>query len=161
MKKVFGILTVLAVAFVMSACSYSLDTVRYALDTRKEVRVVECSIVEPLPVKATKIKIIEPVLFDFDKSNIRADQEPVIDRLAALMTEYPDTLLAIDGYASKEGPENYNLKLSQRRADSVKAALVAKGIAADRIANVVGMGETTQFSDKLPPNRRVVVISVE
>jgi outer membrane protein OmpA-like peptidoglycan-associated protein len=164
MKKIISIFTVLAVALVMSACSsVSWDTIRFAGNTSKQVQVVECtiSIAEPLPVKATKIKILEPVLFNFDKSYIRADQEPVIDRLAALMTEYPDTVLAIDGFASKEGAKMHNLKLSQRRADSVKAALVAMGIADDRITNVVGRGITTQFSDKLPPNRRVVVLSVE
>jgi peptidoglycan-associated lipoprotein len=61
-------------------------------------------------------------MFDWDKSVIRADQEIVIDKVAALMAEYPDTILALNGHASIEGTETYNLALSQRRADSVKAA---------------------------------------
>ena len=77
------------------------------------------------------------------------------------MAEYPDTALILDGYASEEGASDYNLDLSQDRADSVKAALIEKGVDADRIVNAVGQGEATVFGDLLKLNRRVMVLSVD
>ena len=75
--------------------------------------------------------------------------------------------MRITGYTDRIGPQAYNLKLSQRRADSVKAYLVGKGIAASRLSTT-GKGEAdpvVQCTDKnhaalikcLEPNRRVDV----
>lgn len=165
MKTLFKTLVVLAMVVTLGGCFMSWDTVKYQ-STDKMIQTAPCEVAtveEAAPVvqKATKVKILEPVLFDFDKSVIRADQQPVIDKIASLMAEYEDTVLGIDAYASKEGPEKYNLKLSQRRADAVKAALVEKGISADRIVNSVGKGETGIFGELLKLNRRAIVLSVE
>jgi len=166
MKKVFAAVAVLAMVVMFSACS--MDTIRYSGNTDKFVQTAPCevaTVAEAAPViaaaKATKIKILKPVLFDFDKSNIRADQDSVITEIASLMAEYPDTTLVIEAYASKEGPEKYNLKLSQKRANSVKAALVGAGVKADRIVSTIGKGETGVFGELLKLNRRAIVLSVD
>jgi outer membrane protein OmpA-like peptidoglycan-associated protein len=144
-----------------------MDTLRYSGTPDTPIQTAECvvEVLAPEPVvippKVTKINILEPVMFDWDKSNIRADQEIVIDKVAALMAEYPDTMLALKGHASVEGTDDYNLALSQRRADSVKAALVAQGVSADRIVSAIGEGETSIFGDILKTNRRVMVLSVD
>lgn len=118
--------------------------------------------VAPAPVPApTTIKIDQPIMFDWDEFVIRDDQNETLDDVAGLMKQYPDTFLAIDGYASEEGPVDYNLELSIARAESVKGALVDRGISADRIQNVVGKGATTIFGDILSNNRKVVILSVE
>ena len=159
-------LIILAMVTMISACGFSMDTFKYANGTTKIIQAAPCEITitePPTPAvvkKATKINIMEPVLFNWDKSDIRPDQQPVIDKVAALMAEYPDTVLLIDAYASVEGATDYNLGLSQRRADSTKAALIEKGVAADRIKNVVGKGETDQFAKDLWPNRRAIILSV-
>lgn len=167
MNKLLKAVLVLAMVVTLGGCGISMDTIKYANGTKKQIQVEECvvEVLAPAPVvippKVTKINILEPVMFDWDKSVIRADQEVVIEKVAALMEEYPDTMLALKGHASVEGTDDYNLGLSQRRADAVKAALVAEGIAADRIVSAMGEGETSVFGDILKQNRRVMVLSVE
>ena len=117
----------------------------------------EC--VKEIP-KATFVNIEEAIFFDWDKSEIREDQVAKLDGLANLL-KYPDTLLVIDGYASEEGPKDYNVVLSEARANSVKGALVDRGIDADRIKTVTGNGATTIFGDLLEKNRKVVVVSIQ
>jgi OOP family OmpA-OmpF porin len=160
---------VLMVAVMLGGCGFSFDTIRFA-HTGKEIQADPCEVFimeEPAPVvaaviaKATKVKILDPVLFDFDKAVIRVDQRPILDRIAFLMDEFPDTIIVLEGYASKEGPKNHNLKLSQRRADAVEAALIELGVEKERIKNVVGKGATTQFGDALEMNRRVMVLSID
>ena len=152
----------------LTACSISMDTFKYN-STDKIIQSVACDaevevVAEAPPIipeKAKTIKIIEPVMFDFDKFDIRADQEQIIDKVAGLMDEYPDTVLVIDAYASKEGPETYNMALSQWRAESVQAALVDRGVSEDRIKSITGKGEVGIFGEILKLNRRAVILSVE
>ena len=106
------------------------------------------------------IKLSEIVIFDYDSSVIRKDQGPVIKDIAKYTEDYPETLLVIKGYASEEGPESYNLKLSERRANSVKDALMEEGVEPTKIKSVTGEGETTMFGELLDTNRRVIVVTV-
>jgi hypothetical protein len=64
-----------------------------------------------------------------------------LDDDARWLKEHPNVHFYIDGYASTRGEQNYNLMLSQRRADWVKQSLVSRGVAADRIRLSVGWGE--------------------
>jgi len=63
-----------------------------------------------------------------------------IDNMVAIMKAYPDVNLKIGGYTDSDGAEASNMKLSQSRADNVKAAIVAQGIAASRL-DAEGYGE--------------------
>lgn len=64
-----------------------------------------------------------------------------LDDNARWLKEHPNVDFYIDGYASTRGEQNYNLILSQQRADWVKQSLVGRGVAADRIRLAVGWGE--------------------
>jgi len=60
--------------------------------------------------------------------------------MVAVLKAYPNVNLKIGGYTDSDGKDEMNMKLSQSRADNVKAAIVAKGISADRL-DAEGYGE--------------------
>jgi outer membrane protein OmpA-like peptidoglycan-associated protein len=74
------------------------------------------------------------VYFAFDKSNLDAKARKNIDKAIQKLNENPEMKVELRGYCDFPGSNNYNLKLSERRVNAVKAALVKAGIAEDRIA---------------------------
>ncbi len=98
-----------------------------------------------VPVEVEKPTIyIGPVYFNFDKYNIRntedADQE--LDRIIAIMNQYPEMIVSIESHTDSRGDATYNQQLSLRRAKETKAYMVRKGIDESRIIGVKGMGES-------------------
>ncbi|MFA5243295.1 MAG: OmpA family protein [Sulfuricella sp.] len=114
-------------------------------------------------------------LFDFDKSVIRADGQKILDdEVVSKMKQYPQVeVVLVTGHADRIGTDAYNQKLSQRRADAVKAYLVGQGIEDKRIEtaakgeaapvvpcdDVKGKvsGKNKKLVECLQPNRRVMV----
>lgn len=76
------------------------------------------------------------VFFDTDQFTVRDEGRQVLDRQAAWLTRYPQVTIRIEGNCDERGTREYNLALGARRADSVKAYLVGKGIAAARISTI-------------------------
>ncbi len=92
----------------------------------------------------------DKIYFDFDKSTIRDISKPTLDKIAGFMKAHPEiSKVKIDGYTCDLGRDSYNLKLSQRRANSVVTYLEGQGIDASRIGTVTGHGE----ADPLVPNK--------
>lgn len=91
------------------------------------------------------------VLFDFDKSNVRADARPVLDRLVEILSAFPSAPVAIEGHTDSKGSDDYNLALSERRAESIMAYLADKGISADRL-EPEGYGETRPVAANEKPD---------
>ena len=83
------------------------------------------------------------VYFDFDKFNIRADQQGTINNNAALFNQAGAESLTVkvEGNCDEWGTDEYNYALGLKRAKSAKDALVRNGVSADRIA-VVSFGES-------------------
>ena len=106
------------------------------------------------------IKILESVVaFPFNQSDVQASQMPSLEHVANYLKDNPDASITVNGYASPEGTEEYNLQLSQRRADAVKNILVDKyGIAASRI-NAIGHGVGDIFSE--PAWNRVGICTID
>ena len=73
------------------------------------------------------------VYFDFDKYNVRADQQPVVDDVAAKMSADPNLRVSLEGHCDAIGSDEYNLSLGERRSTSVQRGLEEKGVAADRM----------------------------
>ncbi len=81
------------------------------------------------------------VTFDTNSAEVRPGLYSEINRVAGVLTQYPDTFIRVDGHTDSVGSDAYNMDLSVRRANSVKDLLVQRGIAPDRI-EVMGFGET-------------------
>lgn len=106
-------------------------------------------------------------LFDFDKDTLTAKGKEVVDKVAAQLKESKAKEVKVAGYTDRLGSESYNMDLSQRRANRVKARLLEDGVVAQ--INAVGYGKNPQVkacddvTDKqalrecLRPNRRVEV----
>jgi outer membrane protein OmpA-like peptidoglycan-associated protein len=71
--------------------------------------------------KAVQIELPGDVLFDFDKWEIRPDAEPTLRQVAKIIQQYPRAKVAIAGHTDAKGADDYNLRLSEQRAASVKA----------------------------------------
>ena len=104
------------------------------------------------------------VFFDNDKTVIKDQYKPEIQKVAEKMNEYPNSTASIQGYASKTGPSaRYNQRLSEARANAVKSMLVNQfGVAPQRISTV-GYGYDRPIADNNTAegramNRRVYAI---
>lgn len=75
----------------------------------------------------------EGVLFGYDKSNVTESAEKKLDQLAEILNKYPDTYVLIEGHTDATGTDDYNLSLSQRRADAVSSELREKAVTGKRI----------------------------
>ena len=106
------------------------------------------------------IHILESVVaFPFNQSDVQSSQMASLEHVANYLKKNPDANITVNGYASPEGTEEYNLQLSQRRADAVKNLLVSKyGIEADRI-NAIGHGVGDIFSE--PAWNRVGICTID
>lgn len=91
------------------------------------------------------------VLFDFDKSDIRADARPALGRLIEVLKAYPKAPVLIEGHTDAKGEDAYNLALSDRRAASVKAYLARGKIAVSRLS-MHGLGETRPVALNTKPD---------
>lgn len=102
------------------------------------------------------------LLFATDRSDIKGGAASNLGRLALFLNEYPDRTVMIEGHTDNVGSADYNVGLSQRRADSVKTYLVGRGVASGRLT-ASGMGKTSPVAGNdsatgRQQNRRVEVI---
>lgn len=105
------------------------------------------------------------VLFETGKADLMAGAARSIDKLAEFLRENPDRSVLVEGHTDSTGGESFNLSLSQRRADAVRSALLARGIAPDRII-ARGYGEQYPVADNntsagRQQNRRVEIVILD
>jgi outer membrane protein OmpA-like peptidoglycan-associated protein len=96
----------------------------------------------PPPAPPVKRKIVlRGVNFDFDKSNIRPDARPILNEAIRILKDEPQIRVSVEGHTDSVGTEQYNQRLSERRAQSVVDYLARGGIARSRL-DPVGYGES-------------------
>jgi outer membrane protein OmpA-like peptidoglycan-associated protein len=102
------------------------------------------------------------VLFDVDEATLKAGGDRAVRELTNFLNEYEERNVLIEGHTDNTGSDSYNEKLSQQRADAVRQALTANGIAGTRVESQ-GLGEqypkaSNNSSAGRQQNRRVEVI---
>jgi len=109
----------------------------------------------------TNIIAVEPVFFDLNLSNIKKEYNDMLSKAALTLLQNPEVLITLEGHADVRGDANYNQQLSESRVESVKNALMQRGIDASRIISTTGYGENNPtFVNKNYHgyNRRVDII---
>ena len=79
---------------------------------------------------------IKDVYFDYDKSDIRGDQQASVQADAQFLSQHQNMNITIEGHCDERGSTEYNLALGDQRASSVKSALTAAGLSASRIKTI-------------------------
>lgn len=102
------------------------------------------------------------VLFDTGKATLKPGAQSTIDRLAAFLKNSQDSTVVIEGHTDSVGSDDYNMGLSQRRAEAVKNALMERNISGDRVA-AVGKGKSEPIASNdnaggRQQNRRVEIV---
>jgi outer membrane protein OmpA-like peptidoglycan-associated protein len=116
-------------------------TLTVAEEESAMMQVIMTPIVEELP----KI-VLNNILFDYDKADIRPDAALELDKIVDLLNTYSNMQLTAETYADVRGSDDYNLELTDRRAQSILAYLASKGIDAVRLKGV-GRGEEDSIFD--------------
>ncbi len=102
----------------------------------------------PAPLSLTEQELfsqnVKDVYFEYDKSDIAADQQASIQADVAFLQQHPSINFTVEGHCDERGSTEYNLALGDNRASAVKNALVAGGVTADRV-KTVSLGKEKPF----------------
>ena len=79
---------------------------------------------------------VKDVFFDYNKANIRPDEENIAQNDAAFLKEHPTIKVLVEGHCDDRGSIEYNLALGTSRAESVKQTLLQEGVPADRVKTI-------------------------
>jgi len=112
--------------------------------------------------KEIMIRLSAEVLFDHDQHEIRPDAESALNDVLTVIREYSDSRIRIDGHTDSTGSEDYNLNLSEQRAEAVKDWLAEHGIESSRMTTC-GLGESQPVASNEDVqgrqlNRRVEIV---
>ncbi len=140
---------------------YSMDIVLYPVTQPPPVAEKPAPAPSPAVPKVLAVIRLNNIFFDFDRYSLRKESRLELNRWVKMLNENPAVSLEIDGYTDSIGTEAYNRKLSERRADSVQAYLIAHGIDKDRLT-AKGFGESKPVASNATAegrqrNRRVEV----
>ena len=113
----------------------------------------------PPPVEPTKpertLPLFNHVLFDYDKATLKPEGRAEIDKVVAEMKLHEGDTVLIEGHASNEGSDAYNMALGQRRADAVRDYMVQMGIAPNRIQTISYGESRPAVANDTPANRKL------
>jgi peptidoglycan-associated lipoprotein len=107
-------------------------------------------------------KVGDRIYFAFDKSDITAESRATLQKQAQLLQQNPSVTITIQGHCDERGTVEYNLGLGERRANAAKQALIALGVAANRIQTISYGKERPQVvghnEQAWAQNRRAVTV---
>jgi outer membrane protein OmpA-like peptidoglycan-associated protein len=122
----------------------------------------ELDALKATPTPRGMVLTLGDVLFDTGRAELKSGASRKVDQLAQFLLEHPDRRVQIDGFTDSVGTDSYNEDLSQRRANAVREALIARGVDSSRIGTE-GYGKsypvaTNSDSGGRQLNRRVEVV---
>jgi len=120
---------------------------------------------EPLFERGTRSLILEGVNFITDSAELTPDSKVTLDRTAASLRRWPEVKVEVGGHTDSVADDAYNMELSQRRAETVRAYLIQAGVGANRL-QARGYGETRPIAPNdteagRARNRRVVLTRID
>lgn len=96
-----------------------------------------CTYVPPPQPKAEeKVIVLEDVHFDFDKATLTKEAQELLRKDLQVLKENPGVHVRIEGHTCSHGSDDYNLRLSERRANAVKEFLTKEGIDSERLSTI-------------------------
>ena len=104
------------------------------------------------PIITEKEVILQEIYFAFDKSDVTEQGKVELDKLVKVMNENSKMVIAVNSHTDNQGSEQYNLNLSQRRANATVQYIISKGIAKERVSGK-GYGESQLKVDCLNNGR--------
>ena len=124
-----------------------------------EVDADGCPKPAPLFVEEQRNLVLEGVFFEVNSADLTANSVTVLDRVAESLNAWPEVRVEVGGHTDSDGAASYNQSLSERRAQSVRAYLISKGVDGSRIT-AAGYGEASPRADNATragkaQNRRV------
>ena len=136
-------------AAVREAVSRELANLRPLLDSLRNARVE----VQRIDSSAMVSRYVVPIHFDFDSAVVREGDMATLGQVAEVIRRaYPTALVTIEGFADPAGNRDYNMRLSRRRAEAVKAAMVSRFNLPSAQFRTIGYGE--QFERQVAPGAR-------
>ena len=96
--------------------------------------------------RGTAIPYLLHIYYDFNKASIREEARPDLDKLYAMMVDNPDVVIEVGSHTDARGTDDYNLRLSQRRAEAVVRYMTQRGIERERMVPR-GYGETVPVNN--------------
>lgn len=112
--------------------------IKVAKEKKKDVSIA----LNPIEVIITETEVIlPPIFFEFDKANITEEGANVLNKLVEVMKANPDMVILAKSHTDSRGSDRYNLRLSDKRAQSTVQYLISQGISKERISGK-GMGES-------------------
>jgi outer membrane protein OmpA-like peptidoglycan-associated protein len=149
----------------LNARTAEVDSAKLARDQATQKASALQSEVDALNAKPTDrglVLTLGDVLFDTGKAGLNPGASRNLDHLVQFLTQHDDRRVEIDGYTDSVGTDSFNLDLSQRRADTVKAVLVSRGIDSSRIVSR-GYGKEFEVASNSEAggrqlNRRVEIV---
>jgi OOP family OmpA-OmpF porin len=124
----------------------SEPTAKEKVEEKVVILASEPKVEEKIMVAAAEPKVIilafEDVHFDFDSSTLKPEAQTILKRNVQIMKDNPKAKIRIAGYTSASGTEEYNQKLSERRAKAVQEYLINEGVITPDRLSIIGYGET-------------------
>ncbi len=122
------------------AVTYTINTAEIAKDKTKPTKTIN-EILELDPIFKNKEIVIDSIFYDFDQWAIREDARPPLNHLSVILKNNPQINIQLSSYTDCRGTDEYNLELSQKRAESAVEYLVSTGIPPRRL-QARGYGES-------------------